>query len=140
MLSTYDFKQVAVILGGRIISGFAEGDDAVTVETDNDEFSLTVGADGEATRSKSNNRSATITLRLLKTSQSNDILNAFMQSDRLSNSGLQPFVCKDNNGREIHACESAWIQKAPTASHGANSGIMEWVLRTENMLSTFGGN
>lgn len=140
MLYTYDFKQVACILGGQILTGFAEGDDAIKVEYDNEEFGLTVGADGEATRSKSNNRSATVTLKFQKTSPSNDILNGFLQADRLSNGGIQPFACKDNNGREVHAAESMWIQKAPPASHGANAGTMEWVLRTSFMVSTFGGN
>jgi hypothetical protein len=61
-------------------------------------------------------------------------------ADRTSNSGTFPFLMKDRLGRELHAAESMWIQKAPPAGHGAKVGTREWTMRTDFLTSTFGGN
>jgi hypothetical protein len=136
---TYDFKQVACILGTRQITGFAEGD-SISVEYESNLFNTVIGADGEATRSKSNNRSAKVTLKLLKTSLANDILNEYYQSDVLSNGGTFPFLLKDNNGSELHAAEQMWVEKEPTAPFGQEAPVREWTLKTALMISSYGGN
>ena len=136
---TYDFKQVACILGTRQITGFAEGD-SISVEYESNLFNTVVGADGEATRAKANNRSAKITLRMLKTSLGNDILNEYYQADLLSNGGTFPFMLKDNNGSELHAAEQCWVEKEPSTPFGQDAPIREWTLRTSFLVSTFGGN
>jgi hypothetical protein len=138
-VKTYDFKSVAVIFGGRLLTGFAEGD-AVTVEHDEDMYTTTNGADGEVTRSRSNNNMGTITLRFMQTADANDILNGFVQADLNSNSGIQPILIKDNSGRSLHAAEKAWIQKQPAAGYGAEASEREWVIRCGQLVSTFGGN
>ena len=138
-VKTYDFKQVQCILGANILTGFADGD-AISMEYESNLFNLTVGADGEATRSKTNNRSAKVTIKLLKTSTANDILNEFYQSDLLSNGGVFPFMLKDSNGVELHAAEKMWIEKEPSAPFGVDAPQREWTLRTHFMVSNFGGN
>lgn len=140
MLKTYDFRQVSVIVGGRIMAGFAEGDDSVMVERNEDAWSLKVGADGEATRSKSNNKSGKVTLKLQQTSESNAILSAFAKADELSNSGAVPVLIKDNSGLSLHAAEQAWVIKMPSSGFGAESGEREWVLESDNMEMFEGGN
>jgi len=139
-MKTYDFKQVACIVGKDIITGFAEGDDAISVEFLQEDWQLTVGADGESTRAKSNNQAARVTLKLMQTSDSNDLLNAYYQADKASNSGLFPFLLKDNNGRELHVAEQMFIEKRPDPTHGQNVNEREWVLLTGLMVSNFGGN
>jgi hypothetical protein len=140
MQKNYDFKSVDCIFGGQKAFGYQDADDAVSVEYDNDDWDLTVGADGESTRSKSNKLSATIKLKLQSTSAFNDVLNGFLQADRNNNSGTAPFLLKDRLGRELAAAESAWIQKAPPASHGNKVGTREWIIRTDKLIMTFGGN
>lgn len=137
---TYDFKQVSCICGPNALTGFAEGDDAISVEPQAEQFKTSIGADGEATRSKTNNYSSKVTIKLMKTSPAMDILNAFYQADRLSNSGIFPFLLKDNNGSELHAAEKMWIEKPPTAPFGESSPVREWTLFTHNMVSNYGGN
>lgn len=138
-LKTYDFKQVAVIVGGRIITGFSDGD-AVQVERNEDAWSLQVGAEGEATRSKSNNRSGKVTLSLQQASESNAILSGFAKSDELSNGGLFPLLVKDNSGSSLYAAEQAWIVKSPAATLGMESAAREWVIETDNLQVFEGGN
>lgn len=138
-LKTYDFKQVAVIVGGRIVTGFAEGT-GVTVERNEDAWTLQVGAEGEATRSKSNNRSGRVTLTLQQASESNAILDAFRQADELSNNGLQPMLIKDNSGNSLYTAEQCWVVKAPSAAFGAESDSREWILETDALVIVEAGN
>ncbi len=140
MLSTFDFKQVSVSFNGQILSGFAEGDDAIMVEFDTEQWNLNIGADGEGTRSKSNNSAGKITLKLMQGSPSNDILNAAYQVDKIAGQGLGAVFIKDNSGRSLHTAVEAWIEKMPNVAYGANSGSREWVIRTHNLVSTIGGN
>ena len=137
--STYDPKQVAVIIGAFEISGFSEGS-VVSVEYDEDAFSLQIGADGEGTRSKSNNRSATISIKTMQSSDSNTILDAFRKADEYGNAGTFPLMIKDGSGDSLHAAETAWIQKAPSATYDVTATEREWTIRTDNLQSSYGGN
>lgn len=138
-LKTYDFKQVAVIVGGSLITGFAEGD-AITVEHDEDDWSLQVGAEGDATRSKSNNKAGKITLRLQQASESNLILDGYRKADLLSNAGTLPVMVKDGSGNSLHTAEQAWIVKPPSAGFGMESADREWVIQTHELISIEAGN
>lgn len=140
-LKSFDFKQVTVIVGGRIISGYADGDDAVVVERDEVAWQKKSGADGEVTRSKTNDRSGRLRIKLMASSESNDILSGFAQTgENAPGSDLIPWMVKDGSGRAIYSAEQAWIEKRPTRSFGQQVGSMEWVLPTDNLFAFDGGN
>lgn len=139
MAFTYDFKQVVCTFNGFQIQGFAEGGE-ISVERNEDAWTLQVGADGEGTRSKSNNKSGRITLPLQQSSASNDVLSAFADADELSNAGSGPFLMKDLSGRSLIVAEQAWIVKKPATNFGAESSPWEWVLETDNLVMSLGGN
>ena len=138
-LRTYDPKQVAVIIAGQIISGFADGT-FVNVERDEDTWSLQVGADVEATRAKSNNKSGTLTVTLQQGSPSNAVLAALATADELTNTGIFSFLIKDNSGNSLHLAETAYIQKPAGSEYGREAGTREWVIRTDNLTTTPAGN
>ena len=137
-LKTYDPNQVQVIVGGFPMSGFADGT-FVTVEKNEDAWALQMGTDGEGTRSKSNNESGRVIITLMQSSESNDILNGFAESDRLSNSGLVPVMVKDSLGSALHAAEQAWIVKKPASEYAREAGPREWILETDNLQDNPGG-
>ncbi len=136
---TYDPKQFATICGAFELSGFADGS-FVNIEYDEDDWGLYMGTDGGGTRSKSNNHSATITIRLAQSSDSNAILDAFRKSDQFANAGQFPFLAKDNSGTSWYSAESMWIQKPPSADYDRDVTDREWTLRTDNLQSSYGGN
>lgn len=140
-LRTYDPAAVSVIFAGIPISGYADGT-FVSVEQSEDSFALTVGTDGDACRSKTNNRSARVTLTLLQSSQVNDLLSAVHNLDRLSpnGDGIAPFLMKDNTGTTICAAEKAYIVKPATVSYGREVESREWVIETDAMVFHVGGN
>lgn len=140
VLKTYNFNEVQVIVGGVPATGLAEGDDVVQVVQDADAWTLVVGADGEGTRSKSNNRAAKITLRVMQSSDLNDSLTGFYLADEQNGSGKFPVMIKDSNGRSLHVVEQAWVMKLPDSSYGANATSRDWVLQCASINSFIGGN
>ena len=141
-VKTYNPKKVAVVVGGptgAVMSGFAEGE-FVTVTMDEDKWELKVGTDGEGTRSKQNNNSATVKIMLMQSSDSNLVLQGFLNSDKLSDAGIFPLMIKDSSGRSLYMAEQAWIQKQPEAKFSKGVETREWTIRTDNMIPLEGGN
>lgn len=138
-VKTYDPKQVLLIIGGAPIGGFADGE-FISVERDEDTYTKISGADGEVSRSKSNNKMGELTVTLLQTSSSNLILSAIMQADELSNSGVVPIFIKDGLGTTILFSAEGWIKKPPTVSYDKELTDREWVLDLSNVDIFVGGN
>ena len=139
MAKTYNPKKVAVVVGGFIMSGFADGE-FVTVTFDEDQFDLKVGTDGEGTRTKMNNFAAVVKINLMQSSDSNAILQGFWTQDRLTDGGVFPVLIKDNSGKSIYAAAQAWIQKQPEAKFAKSAETREWTIRTDNLVAFEGGN
>lgn len=138
-VKSYDPSQVMVVFGGRVLSGFAEGT-KVTVEHEEDAWTTQIGVDGEGTRSKSNNRSGTITVQLMQSSDDNAFLYGIYELDRTSNAGALPMMVKDGSGSSLHMAETAWISKLPAAEYGVEAGAREWAFKTDILVSALGGN
>ncbi|MCG8433490.1 MAG: DUF3277 family protein [Gammaproteobacteria bacterium] len=140
-LKVYDPSEVSITLGTITVEGYADGT-FVTVEDDEDAYSMQVGSDGESTRSKSNNRGATITLTTLQGSSSNDLLSALHNLDRNSSggAGIRPLLIKDNNGTHLYTAETAWVQKRPGSEFAREATGREWTIRTNNLVSLDGSN
>ena len=140
-LHTYDPAQVTIIFAGIPVSGFAEGT-FVSIERNEDSFTLQVGADGEATRAKSNNRSGRVTLTLIQSSIVNDAFSALLAVDENSPSGdgIGPLLIKDLSGRTLVAAETAWLVKPATAEFAREATEREWVIETDRLNTFIGGN
>lgn len=67
MVTTYDSKDVAVVVNGVYLTGFADGT-FVSWAKDEENYNVTVGAQGDVARSKVNNPLGTITVTLQQTS------------------------------------------------------------------------
>ena len=98
------------------------------------------GATGEATRVKSNDKSGTISITLQQSSPSNDDLSTIALADELSNTGLRPFLMKDNLGTTIYTAPTAFIEKIPAGGFGKTQKDRVWVIKTNNLIAFLGGN
>lgn len=139
MVKTYDPKQVSMIVGTKIISGFSDNT-YIQVERNEQAYNLKVGVDGEGTRAKSNNRSGKITITLMQSSPSNDDLSAIAALDEATNAGVVPVLMKDGSGTTVCAATTAWIQKYPNAELAKEVGTRAWVLETDDIEILIGGN
>lgn len=138
-VKTYSPKEISVIVAGTIITGFAE-DSFLSIERSSDAFDKVVGADGEVARTASADRSGTITITLLQTSASNDILSALQLADEISLAGKFPVMVKDTLGTSLYLSATAWVQKVSDADYGSSIGEREWVIECADLSALVGGN
>ena len=140
-VKTFDPTTVSMFYGPIEMQGYAQ-DAAISCEHDEDDWSLVTGVDGEGTRSKTSQASATITVSLMQSSAVNLLLSASRELDINTDGGLGgfPLLIKDGSGTTVLAAETAWIQKAPTAELGREATTREWVFRTDSLIAVHGGN
>lgn len=82
MVTSYDAKDVSVIVGGVYLTGFAEGT-FVSYEKTEDNYAISVGAQGDPARAKVNNPLGTITVTLQQTSPQVTYLNNLARSGKI---------------------------------------------------------
>ncbi len=139
MAATYAPKLVVIIVGGVLISGFAE-DKKVEVERNQDTFKLAIGVDGEGTRAKVNDRSGKITIFLQNSSGSNSYLSSIAQADEIANAGVVDILIQDLGGGSLYHADTAWVLKPPAASHEKKVTDRKWVFETDSLDWLENGN
>jgi len=141
MAKFYDPDQVAVSFAGATIQGYADGE-YITVEQVSDAFGDVVGTDGEVARSKSNDRRATVTIKLLQTSESNSILSGLHNLDlnAPNGAGVGSFSMVDLQGKTLVQAEQSWIVKFPDNSMDRTAKSREWEFRLAKVTRVEGGN
>lgn len=143
--ATFSPNDVTIVITwnamSHVVSGFSE-DSIVTVEQNMPRFELYTGADNTNTRIHKNNTSATITIPLTQTSNSNDILSLLHQNDVLNRNsdGMFVLLIKDNSGRSVFAAREAFISVMPSAAFGNSMQLREWQIQAVKVDSFIGGN
>lgn len=138
-VKTFDPKQVVLSFGGIPIGGYADGE-FISIEPTSDDFQMSSGADGDPSRVKLNDETATLTLTLAMTSPSNDVLSGFRSLDKRTGQGVVPLVCKDLSGRSTLFSGNAWIRKLPTTNYGKEISTREWAIDLTNFDMVVAGN
>jgi hypothetical protein len=131
-LGTYDPKRTSVIIGGAIITGFADGT-FINAERTNNTWEDITGADGFTTRVKQNDTSGTITLTLQQSSPSNDVLQILHDSDEESGLATFPVTVKDILGTSQVTSTAAWIQKPANIVFSKGVESREWLIRCADL-------
>ena len=146
-LATYAPDEVVVIISqpssgiSTRVTGFME-DSFINIARDTDSWTHTTGADNLATRVYSANDSAKITLAVMQSSNSNDVLNALWSRDRsLKNSqGLFTILVSDKSGRSVYSSTEAYIGKIPDSVFGNGVNGREWVVNCTKLTHSVAGN
>ena len=125
MLYTVDPKKIVMVFGTKRIKGFADGT-FLDVERNEDMFSEVVGADGEVTRVKSNNRTGTATFTLLQSSTSNDDLSAYALVDEQTGLGVFPFIVTDTLGKTNIFSAMGYIKRIAKVEESKTATNREW--------------
>lgn len=136
---TYDFNKVKLIIGGVPIRGFTDGT-GIMIETVEDDFTTVSGSDGEASRSKSNNKVATLTITLANTSDSNDYLSFLRNADQASNQGVRNVIMEDFGGTTVVTSPAGYVRKMAPIERGKEITDSEWVLDLTQTAINNGGN
>jgi hypothetical protein len=94
-LRTYDLARVNLVIGTFAISGFGDGD-AIVIEPVESAGEVTHGADGDATFSRSNVKTHTVTISLMATSKAYKDLMGLYDVQRLEAPIAElPFLMQD---------------------------------------------
>lgn len=136
---TYAADEVRILLNGLPVSGLADGT-FVSIESDEQRYVKTTGADGSTSRARTGNKSGSITVTLQQTSPANELMTGFMLADDAGNQGVFSVLVKDSSGNSLHFANAAWIQNAPTAEYGKEINNREWVLDCGIIEHFYGGN
>lgn len=134
----YDPKSVYVSYAGNLLTGYADGD-FLSAKRNEDSQILIVGADGDGCFVKSNNKSGEVTLTLLRSSPSNDILSALYKVQE-SLPVPQPLFAKDGLGTSLISSAKALIKKIPDLTFSKEMNTAEWVFIVHDLDIFVGGN
>jgi len=140
-LKTYDPKLYDIVFAGISLNeGLADGT-FLTVAPDTPGFSKKVGVDGEVTRSRSHDRSATVTFTCMQTSDVNDRLSALYNSDRdaANGAGVGTFFIQDRAGRTFGEASKAYISDDPDLVLSGEAETREWTLELADWRPNHGG-
>ena len=140
-MKVFDPSQFNIVFGGVTMQGFSESTMA-KFEFDSESMSDVAGVDGEVSRSKNMDRRAKLTVSLMQTSDTNDLLSAMYNAQRLATNGddVAALRVEDLNGRLVISGPESWIMDTPKPSYGKTASEYEWVLRIANAEAFFGGS
>lgn len=138
-LSAYDPALVAVIFGGARIEGMVPGSRVKVAFPER--YKKTVGIDSEVARTKINDKTVQITVELLQTSLSNDILMGFhLVDDAAPNGVVVPCMIKNLLGSFLVTAPGSWVVGPPKeVAYGPDVVGNVWVIDTGQATSFVGG-
>ena len=97
-VTTYDVRDVNVIVNGRVITGFSDGS-SIEAEKNQDNFTPHVGVKGEVTFAESNDETGTVTITVKSTSPSYPYLTSL--ANRRGESAIVPIQIVDLNTNSV---------------------------------------
>lgn len=138
-MRTFDFKNYDLIVGDNLISGFAEGS-SIEVSPESPGFTDKVGVDGEVTSARSHDKRANMTITLMASSESNDVLSAIYAADRagINGEGVLSVALVNREGTDEHRASQARIMQGPDVALDAEVGERSWEIRLFNYAPVYG--
>lgn len=132
-MATYSFLDVHAAIagpGGGFAFGAGSGsaEEGISAEFNDDHNSLTVGADGSAQNSLNASKAGRLTVRLLKTSPVNALLNAMwaFQRSGAATWGQNVVTVSDIARGDVYTCQLVAFKKFPGNNWGAKAGTIDW--------------
>lgn len=143
--NTYSFLDVNAAIvgpGGAIPLGAGSGnaEEGITVETAAEMDGMTIGADGSGVHSLYADRSGKVTVRLLKTSPFNALLNAMKEFQRASASthGGNTLTIINKVSGDVITCEETGFARDPANAYGKMANIIEWEFNSIRITQALG--
>ena len=123
MVTSYDAKDVSVIVNGIYLTGFADGT-FVSYSKDEEQFSTTVGALGDVARAKVNNPLGTITVTLQQTSPQVSMMNNLAMSGKLVEARV---IHKGSNTEKVGGVQ-CFVMKPASGEYGSEISNREFTI------------
>ena len=147
MANTYSFKDVSANLVGptgtaNLGYGAAISEEGITIDMGGDKNTMHIGADGTPMHSLHADKSGTVTVRTLKTSPTNAILQTMYDAQQLSSTvwGQNLIIIRENQSGDITTCQSCAFKKKPNLKYAKDADVLDWVFDAgtiDTVLGTF---
>jgi hypothetical protein len=130
---TYSFKDVAASLTGptgtaNLGYGAAIADEGISIDMTGDKNTMMIGADGNGMHSLHADKSGTITVRALKVSPLNAILQGMYDAQQVSSTlwGLNVIVVREVQSGDITTAVQCAFKKKPNLSYKKDGDMIDW--------------
>jgi hypothetical protein len=142
---TYSFKDVSASLTGPTGSanlgyGAAIADEGITIDMVGDKNTMHIGADGTPMHSLHADKSGIVTIRTLKTSPLNAILQTMYDAQQISSTlwGQNVIIVRENESGDITTAQYCAFKKKPNLKYGKEADVLDWVLDAGTVDSVLG--
>lgn len=133
-MATYSFLDVNASitgLGGTINLGYgaANSEEGITTSMVDDKNTMMIGADGSAMHSLHAGQGATLTVTLLKTSPTNQLLADMLNAQRISSVawGKNVITLRNIATGDVMTCTLVAFKKWPDLTYAKDGGTNSWV-------------
>lgn len=134
---TCSASDVILTLGGYTITGW----DVFSLQRRVKGFTPVYGIRGKNTRVQNVDTSATLTITLIETSPSNDVLSAIHELDLENGTARIALMLKDNSGNSVFNSAEAYITGYPTVSYSGEFTYRTWEIFMQSSATYIvGGN
>jgi hypothetical protein len=147
MSVTYSFLDVSCGFTGpgiatQLGAGSGSAEEGITIAPTEDLNKMTIGADGSGMHSLHADKSAKITVRLLKNSPQNAVLSKAVAFQRASSAshGQNTITVTNSTSGDSHTLTGVAFRKIPDITYAKDGDVLEWefdAIRWEQLL---GGN
>ena len=134
---TYSFLDVTASItgpGGAFDLGYgsANAKEGITITRTQDRNNMTIGADGSALHSLRADRSGTVTVRLLKTSDRNAMLQTMFNAQSIDSSlwGMNLISIAHKTLSDKVVCQACAFMRDPDVTYAEDGDIVEWTFQS----------
>ena len=140
---TYSPESLAIVLNNYLIKpkDFAS-DSIVSIAQNSKNYRQVPGIRGKSTTVHTRDRSGVITLRLMQTSQTNEIMTKIAQDDNINMTGLLTVTIKDNSGQSVYQFLNCRLEGQPDVDYfGGQTSARTWRIFYDRQVDYYvGGN
>jgi hypothetical protein len=129
---------------GNVNLGYGSGaaEEGITIAMVTDKGVMTIGADGSGMHSLRATKAGTVTVRLLKTSPTNAILEAMYNAESINPAvwGNDTITISQTGVGDLHTCNLCAFKKKPDMKYAQDGDILEWefnAVKVESILGVY---
>jgi len=105
-----------------------------------DQFTPSVGIDGNVVVNKNLNAMGMFEINLIQTSESNPVLSAILTAAYNGVYSTFPVLVKDLNGNSLYTGAKCWLRRYPKSDFGKEVSTRTWTIDTSKMIPFIGGS
>lgn len=144
-MGVYAFQNIVAAIVGpgaafNLGAGAAVAEEGITIAPNEDKNSMIIGADGVGQHTLIASNGGIITMRFLKTSPTNGLLQLAYDAQSASSAlwGQNLITVADTVRLELTTCQSCAFQKKPELVYDKAGPMLEWVFQSLAINSVLG--